>query len=282
MVFSDITRKQAFLTHLAISVCIFVIFSYLIGFYWFPEFYFYLDGGIRAITIFFIVSVILGPSLTLLVFKPGKKMLKFDMVVILLLHMSALIWGINNIYAERSGSAVFYWGKFSCLSHNETGDMDMTAIAAGPSGRQNLSFLQRPDTAEDFHRLVTEAFKNNSTEIHYYGEKITALDGKVVTRLKNYQLNLSKLAEESEVTAKHVVAYLDRHTDDIEHVKLIPLSCRFGSVIAVYDTRELKITDWFGMVRTSVRAEALDGPLRFKSPQDVDEGNKPGNLEWAI
>ena len=98
MIFTDVTRKQAFLMHLAVSACIFVILSYLILFHWFPEFYFYLDGGDRAIATIFFVDVILGPGLTLLVFKPGKKGLKFDMAIILLMHLSALVWGINNGY----------------------------------------------------------------------------------------------------------------------------------------------------------------------------------------
>ena len=55
MIFSDVTRRQAFSIHLALSACVFVVLSYLIVFHWFPGFYFYLDGGIRAIaTIFFV------------------------------------------------------------------------------------------------------------------------------------------------------------------------------------------------------------------------------------
>lgn len=281
MVFSDVTRKQAFLTHLAVSVCIFIFLSYLIVFHWFPEFYFYLDGGSRAIGTIFFVDVILGPGLTLLVFKPGKKSLKFDMAVILLLQSSALVWGVNNVYMERSGTAVFYWGKFSCIAHKDTSDIDMAAITANPSGRQRLSFLQRPDTAEGFHSLVTEAFEHGSSEIYYYGEKITALDEHVVTRLKNYRLDLSKLAEESEVSAKNVEAYLGRHNADIEYINLVPLSCRFGSAIAVYDTRKLKITDLLD-IKTSLRAEAQDEPLPFKHPHPVDDGNKPLLIRYQV
>lgn len=283
MIFSAVTRKQAFLTHLAVSACIFIVLSYLIVFHWFPEFYFYLDGGIRAMSTIFFVDVVLGPGLTLLVFKPGKKGLKFDMVMILVLQFSALVWGVNNVYTERSGTAAFYWGKFSCLAHNATNDIDMSAVLAGPSGGQRLSFLQRPDTAEGMHAYVTESFKYGSSEIRYFGEKIVALDDQVVSRLDNYKLDLSKLADETELGANDVEAYLKRHTKDIEYIKLVPLSCRFGSAIAVYDIRQLRITDFLELdVKVSIRADAQDEPLPFKSLQNVEDGVEPLLIQYQV
>ena len=263
MVFSEVTRKQAFLTHLLVSASVFIIISYLIIYHWFPDFYFFLDGGIRAITTIFFVDVVLGPGLTLLVFKPGKKGLKFDMAVILLLQISALSWGVSSVYSERSGTTVFYHGKFSCIAHDDTNNMNMDVITAGPSGKQRLSFLQRPDTIDDFLEFTKEAFAHQSAAIYYYGEKIVPLDERVVKRLPNYKLNLSELALESEVAARKVEDYIEQHEDDVEYIHLMPLSCRYGSAIAVYDTRELKVTDLLE-VETTLRAEAQDEPLPLK------------------
>lgn len=264
MVFSEVTRKQAFLTHLAASMCIFAIVSYLIVFSWFPDFYFYLDGGIRAIATIFFVDVILGPGLTLLVFKPAKKSLKFDMAVILLLQLSALSWGVSSVYTERSGATVFYYGKFSCIAHNDTDDMDMSLIAAGTSGSQRLSFLQRPDTIDEFMSFTKEAYDHQSAEIYYYPEKIVPLDEAVMKRLQNYKLSMSELASENKEVADTVDDYLKRHGNETEHLQLMSLSCRYGSAIAVYDTRELKIIDWFKM-KTLLRGKAQDEPLPHSS-----------------
>jgi len=263
MIFSDISRKQAFLTHLLISACVFVVISSLIVFYWFPGFYFYFDGGVRAIGTIFFVDVVLGPSLTLMIFKPGKKSLKFDMAVILLLQLSALVWGVNNVYTERPGATVFYTGKFTCLTQADTSEINMTAVVAGPSGEQNLSFLQRPDTVDDYLVFMKEAFAHKSSAIYYYGEKIVPLDETVINRLQNYQLDIKELALENEVAAGVVRSYVDNHQTDMERINLIPLSCRYGSAIAVYDMQEMKITEWFD-VETKLRAEAQDEPLPLK------------------
>ena len=148
----------------------------------------------------------------------------------------------------------------------------MASITAGSSGDQRLSFLQRPDTAEAFHDFVKLATMNGTAEIYYYSEKIMPLDEKVVMRLNNYRLDLSKLAVENEAGAKAVDDYLSRYTGDIEHIRLVPLQCRFRSAIAIYDTHELKIIDWLELNRkVSIRAQAQDEPLRFKSQQNVDD-----------
>jgi len=261
MVFSNVTKKQAFIMHLATSAFIFFVISYLIIFHWFPDFYFYLDGGDHGMITIFCVDVILGPGLTLLIFKPGKKSLKFDMTVILLLQLSALYWGVSSVYQARPGGAVFYWGTLTCISQDDVGNMNMGAIAAGPSGAQRLSFLQRPDTLYDFYRFQNEAYEKGSASIYYYGEKIVPLDRSVEKRLENYRLNLSKLAEENAVLARTVESYVDGHKADMEYINLMPLSCRYGAAIAVYDTRELKITDFFETKEIKLRADALDEPL---------------------
>ncbi len=264
MAFLNVSRKQAFLTHLMVSICIFSVISYLIIFYWFPDYYFYLDGGIRAIVTIFLVDVVLGPGLTLLIFKPGKKSLKFDMTVILLLQISALIWGVKSVYTERPGATVFYLGKFNCITQIDTRQMNMSVITSGASGKQRLSFLQRPDTIDEFLEFTKEAFSHKSSAIYYYVKKIVPLDELVVERLSNYKLNFSELALENEIAASTVGDYVKHHEDDIEYIHLMPLSCRYGSAIAVYDTRELKITDLID-VQTELYAEALDEPLPLRS-----------------
>jgi hypothetical protein len=254
-----VSRKQAFLVHLAASACIFFIVSYLIVFHWYPGFYFFLDGGVRGIGTIFFVDVVLGPGMTLLVFKPGKKTLKFDMTVILLLQCFALAWGIKSVYTERPATAVFYWGKISCISVNDAGEINMDAINSGPSGMQRLSFLQRPDSLDDRFNFTREAFNHQSSEIYYYGSRIVPLDRSNVARLDKYSLNIEDLRKNNAADAEAVGAYIKSGQYNSEVSKLIPLTCRYGNAIAVYDTRQLRISDTLN-VKSAFRAEALDIP----------------------
>jgi len=263
MVLTAISRQQAFLTHLGVSSIIFIALSYLIIFHWYPDFYFMLDGGQRAIATIFFVDVVLGPGLTLLVFRQSKKSLKFDMSVIVFVQLAALSWGIHNVYTERSATTVFYQGKFTCISQPDASEIDLTAIAVGPSGKQKLSLLQRPDTIDELLDFTKEAFAQQSSAVYYYGEKIVPLDQRVLARLEKYQLDMAALREENTQYAD-TVAMEQKWQDDDERYQLIPLSCRYAKVIAVYDRKALKIANILD-VPTLLSAAANDEPLPLKA-----------------
>lgn len=104
---NDITRRQAFLIHLGISLAIFIAFAILLIFFWYPGPLFNLEGGWKGIRIVALVDVVLGPALTLLVFKPGKPGLKFDMSLIIVVQAAALSWGIWTVSQARPALIVF-------------------------------------------------------------------------------------------------------------------------------------------------------------------------------
>jgi hypothetical protein len=262
MLLTGISRRQAFLTHLGVSGTIFIALSYLIAFHWYPDFYFLLDGGVRAIATIFFVDVVLGPGLTLLVFKPGKKSLKFDMSTIIVVQLMALTWGIHNVYSERPATTVFYQGKFTCIAQPDADAINLAAIATGPSGKQKLSFLQRPDSVDELLEFTKEAFAHKSSAIYYYGEKYVPLDRKVVARLDKYRLDLAALRDESEQYADTVNQVVDNQQDHGRY-QLIPLSCRYAKAVAVYDRELLQISQTLD-VPTRLSAEATDEPLPLK------------------
>lgn len=256
---TDFTRTRAFFTHLSMSAGIFLVISYLIIFHWYPDFYFFLDGGVRAITTIFFVDVVLGPGLTLLVFKPGKKSLKFDMAVILLLQLSALSWGVQSVYKEQSGLAVFYLGKLACVSHSENAGYDLATIAAGLSGKQHLAILQRPDTIEDYFVFSKQAFLNGAGEIYYYKKNVMPLDADTLGHLDRFTLDMALLKTDNAEDAKIVETYISNHPGNDESYKLLPLVCRYGKALAVYDKQTLKITDTLD-IETKPVMKDLDFP----------------------
>lgn len=116
------TRLKAFATHLGISLIIFLVVLYFILFQWYPFPFFTTDGGWKGIQILAFVDVVLGPLLTLIVFKPGKKHLKIDMTVIGLVQAAALAWGIWVIHHERPAAAVFVEDYFSTVTTYDIGN----------------------------------------------------------------------------------------------------------------------------------------------------------------
>ncbi|MBK7541040.1 MAG: hypothetical protein IPP10_05550 [Candidatus Competibacteraceae bacterium] len=113
------TRFRAFTIHLTSSILIFLFFLGLMFFVWYPVPYFEIDGGWKVLRILAGVDVVLGPLLTLIVFKPGKPSLKFDMSVIVLVQLVALLCGATIIYQQRPTFTVFGMDRFSSIPAKE-------------------------------------------------------------------------------------------------------------------------------------------------------------------
>lgn len=110
------TRLRATLIHLAISLAVLVPVVWVILFKWFPSFFFTIDGGRQGLQILIGVQLVLGPVLTLLLFKPGKPGLKFDLVVVGILQASCLGAGLYIIHSERPLFFVYYEEQFHTVN----------------------------------------------------------------------------------------------------------------------------------------------------------------------
>ena len=248
MVFADVTRKQAFLTHLLISMAIFFVLLYLIIFYWYPSYYFHIDGGYRGITTIFFVDVVLGPGLTLLVFKPGKPHLKFDMTVIVMLQIVAMSWGIKSIYSERPALTVFYDGKFSCISYSEVSEFNLERLVIKDETPPLLAVLPRPNTHTEYQDMMIEAFKRGSAEIYVFSEKLLPMDVVGTTQVMNYILDVANnfTGSEDDIGKYRKIwsEYLEQNPDASQKYLYYPLSCRYNNVLAVFDPESSEIVDY--------------------------------------
>ncbi|HSH72456.1 MAG TPA: TfpX/TfpZ family type IV pilin accessory protein [Methylophilaceae bacterium] len=106
------SRFRAAGIHLLISVFIVITVLGLMLGVWYPGAYFKLMGGGGLIFIMAGVDVCLGPLLTLIVFKSGKKTLKFDLTVIGLLQIAALSYGAHIMFQARPVFTVFTNDQF--------------------------------------------------------------------------------------------------------------------------------------------------------------------------
>ncbi|MBT8126417.1 MAG: hypothetical protein HKP12_15665 [Gammaproteobacteria bacterium] len=254
MFIEGVTRKQAFLAHLLISVLVFVVVSYFIIFQWYASYYFHIDGGYRGIATIFLVDIVLGPGLTLLVFRPGKPGLKFDMATIIILQILALGWGIGWVYSERPALTVFYDGEFICMKHSEVSDVDLDRLALKDKGQPLLAVLPRPNTYLEYQKMLTQALEQNSASIYIFGEKFLPMDVVGTFQIMNYTLDVAnslsgdgdQIAEYREIWNQ----YLRNRRHHKDHYMYFPLSCRYGRVLAVFDPEVSEIVDYVPVCTT--------------------------------
>jgi hypothetical protein len=107
-----INRITAFLCHLSISGMVGLAAVFVVFYIWYPAPLHEAAGVTRIFLLLLAVDVAIGPILTLIVFKPKKPSLKFDLTVIALLQLSALGYGMNTVFEGRPAFVVFSADRF--------------------------------------------------------------------------------------------------------------------------------------------------------------------------
>jgi hypothetical protein len=127
-----VTRWQASGLHLLISVAIALAVLALLLFVWYPGPMFEAAGGSGLLFILVGVDVVLGPLITLIVFKVGKRGLKLDLAVIGAVQLAALVYGTHIMYLARPAFIVFVKDQFQVS----------TAVELEPAELEKAKYLQ--------------------------------------------------------------------------------------------------------------------------------------------
>lgn len=118
-------RFQASGIHLGISLVIAALVGCLIYFVWYPHPYFQVAGGSTLMLLIMGVDIVIGPLLTLVVYKAGKKGLRFDLTCIAVLQAGAFFYGFWVIAQARPVFIVAAIDRFIPVYANDLDDEDL-------------------------------------------------------------------------------------------------------------------------------------------------------------
>lgn len=128
------SRWRAAGIHLLISAAIAAAVLALMLGVWYGPTLFRAMGGAGLALIVIGVDVVLGPALTLAVFRSGKRGLKFDLTVIALVQVAALVYGCYVVSLARPAFIVFVKDQFQVATVAEL-DPEQLAQARYPQYR---------------------------------------------------------------------------------------------------------------------------------------------------
>ncbi len=226
------TRVRAALTHFGISVLVFSLFLSLVFFIWYPWPFNYTQGIGEIVYLMAGVDVVLGPLLTLIVYKAGKKSLKFDLSVIAAVQIAALIYGGAVIYKERPAYIVYNVGMFDVvtISDVDISNSDIKEQSVGILNRPIFVFAEKPEGKEgnDLLFLVLEGKSPDLERLpkyyrDYNSNKLNVIRG-------------TKPAKEIPVDAGPI--------DMIEHINFAPVVGKKKDIIALLDNRTGEVIEY--------------------------------------
>lgn len=166
---ASFNRFQAAGTHLALSALIATTVFLVIFKLWFPDVLFTAAGGAKLFFLIAGVDVTIGPLLTLVVFDPRKKSLRFDLAVIAALQVAALCYGVSVLYEARPAFVAFVRDRFELVRANDVPAEDYAkardqAYASAPLTGPRLVGVRLPTNPDEVMRLLDSALHGRDAQ----------------------------------------------------------------------------------------------------------------------
>ncbi len=239
------TRWKAASIHLSISIVVGLLVFALLFLVWFPQPYFDAAGGEHLILVLLGVDLVLGPMLTLILFKSGKKGMLFDLWMIGVVQSAALIYGMHVITESRPVFIVAAVDRFNVIT---PADIDAVDLAEGKKPEfRSLSWTGPKLIAAKLPRAGKERSK-----LMFQGPL-----GKDVQNYPKYYVDYSEESQNLLTRAKPLAALRKSHPDSskiLDHwlesnsrkddeVTWVPIVARKSSLTMLLDAKTGKVLE---------------------------------------
>ena len=124
--------------HLCLSLLIVGTLALLIFKIWYLMPLATATGALIIFAMVFVVDLIIGPLLTLVVYKKNKKSLLFDLTVIVVIQIAALSYGVYSLSQARPVWLTFYGNRFEIVRLN---DIEESYLENVPEQYSYFSFV---------------------------------------------------------------------------------------------------------------------------------------------
>lgn len=217
------SRWRAAAIHLGISISIFIVFLSLMLLVWYPPPYFEAIGADGLLMVMVGVDVVLGPTITLIIFKAGKPGLKFDLTVIGALQLAALLYGASVVAAARPAFVVFAVDRFELMQAVDIDfkDAAFPRFASAPWTGPELAAAVLPKDPKKREKLLFSAVGGGDDVQNFaaYYEPYEQHAAAAAAR----GLPLDRLRAKGAEAADTLKRFLDEHSASEENLLYLPV-----------------------------------------------------------
>ena len=239
-------KPRAFLIHITASALVVGSIGALMWYLWFPQPWFMHDGGWQVYQLILLIDVVLGPLLTLIVFRTGKPGVQRDLSIIVALQLGALAFGASTMYQYRPAFIVYGDSNFFSVTWNEvrrsTRDVDRLqqfVPARGPG-----IVLLRPPSAPGEQALLRALRGAEETAIVAHGDYYDTLKEADWNALFDRGPRIEDLARTDPAIAADLERFRRRNAAPMETLAFVPVVCRREIIMLVFDRKTHAIVDW--------------------------------------
>lgn len=242
------TRAGAFGIHLLVSLIIFSSLVVMMLLYWFPGDLFFIDGGWQGLKLVAMVDLVLGPALTLILFKPGKPNLILDMSMVAAIQLAALGYGFYTTHQQRTVAIVYAERGFNTLSaqDNLEADKQLLEMDVQPQPLPAITMFHVPllltpiPENGGFGKILEDALNGYPSPQERSDQYVPLAEH--YNAIRADALDLQQLAEKGSL---HVVERaLKKRSLKPEDVEFYKFQARYARGIAIFDPATMQIVEF--------------------------------------
>lgn len=239
-----LSRYKASLIHLFISA---ILVGGVVGIIygsWYPEPTFGIVGVLPIMLMLIGVDLILGPLLTLVVYKHGKPGLKFDLSVIALVQIAALVYGAHTLYQEKPHYLVFAIDRLEYVAQK---DIDPLVMRFDESQTERFAdlvqiFAKRPEDPEEYRQYMDSVISDGKPDLERRPEFWEPWsEGAAV--IKQQAKPIEDIEAASVQEQKHLDQAIEDYSRDHPRLGLLPIGGIKKNIGLLLDRDSLEIID---------------------------------------
>ena len=246
------TRWGVFRWRLAASAAVLLPVVAVVLTLWYPGGYAALAGVYGLLLVLVAASLVVGAGLTTLMYRPGKRGLWIDIVVLAVVELAAIGWAVHEIHARRPEFTVFAVDRFEVVTGREVDKQSVLSagIELRPAHAPRLVFAQLPSDPDARSRLIDETVFEGKPDIdrrpefwHPYATGVSS----ILARARP----LMALRDQDGVRQAAVANWLEDTAADASDFVVVPIRGQRGDAAMVLHARTgypvgiIDVDPWF-------------------------------------
>ena len=229
-------KSRAALIHLWPSLLVLAVIGGLILFAWYPYPFLQFEESGKFSLLLIITAGLIGPAMTLLVYRQGKRGLKFDLTVIVLIQLVAIAWGTHALHQNRPFFMVFTIDRFEVLSMR---DVDLAYITDSkfldkPVAGPILLYATMPRDERNFQKFLQEVMFEGKPDLQFRPE-FWSLYAEKQARVLEVSRPLAELRSVRPESVNAIDKLVKNNGGDITQLKFAPAKVRHAQFAAILD-----------------------------------------------
>lgn len=208
----------------------------VIRMFWYPGAYYEISGAAKQLWILVSIVIVVGPVLSTVIFRPGKKGLAMDIVILAAIELAALAAAMTLLYLRQPYFSVFAVDRFEAVSRQEVVDLELGIRLVGerPAREPRLVYAKLPDDPERLGELIKETVLMGMPDIDRRPEFWLPYPSGIAD-VKAAAIPLASLAAVGDGRYQAIAARLESSGIQEESVRFLPLRGRAGDATIIMD-----------------------------------------------